>query len=124
MFKDGAREGYSAKTLRTARERLGVTTSRTGFPSTTTWALPDRPPVVPDPQGTTRGHPSGAPLQEPHGQGDAWPQNGAAETSHAVSRGQGPTALTLTTGRCCTKCGDPWQGIGTWCDACVAEAER
>lgn len=131
ISRDAAAAGFTPKNLRSARERLKVTSQRSGFGpgSAVWWTLPDiggtaAPPYAPSPEGTCDADAPGACMEKPHRNGDDGHLEPREEPIRAPVNAQGtygpesprtsPSAQTKT----CGNCGDPWPGLGKYCDAC------
>jgi hypothetical protein len=88
VVKAARAEGhYSDKTLRTARERLGVTVSRAGFPSRSYWHLSGAQPLWAPLQTDLEGHD----WPNPHSSTGSEASNGHPGPSRALSPDMGTT---------------------------------
>jgi hypothetical protein len=88
LVKAARAEGISDKRLRRARERLGVETSRSGFPSRTFWSLASRAPGLWSPlENGDRGHDW---ANQHDDTGSGLPEE-PSDPSRALSLGEGTT---------------------------------
>lgn len=87
VTKAALREGIALKTLRRARERLGVFVTKSGFPARSYWSLSGAQPLW-APQGNgDLGHD----WTNPHGSAENVPSREADDASRAHSPGMGTT---------------------------------